>query len=180
MSLCSQNNAFYNCKPQYDGFFMPPCRSDSTFSSAGLRDAFSHSVEEAHFRTDQLEQLFYSDLFPAFADTLLSGAPIHTIVYHPYTRWYITVASKIHRSEAHAAFHRFVLSKNPPNASQWLLQTGCPASLYRRSMICFTGSLLRHLLRSCCLHLLRKRHSRVHTLESYMSILHAWNPCDIS
>jgi len=87
---------------------MPLCRSDSTLSSAGLRDAFSHSVEEAQFRKDQLKQLFYSELFPAFADTLLSGVLIPTMVYHRYTRRFFTMASKIHGSEAHAALLRCI------------------------------------------------------------------------
>ena len=41
--------------------------------SAGLRDAFIQRAKEAHFHSAELKQLFYSELFPNFADTLLSG-----------------------------------------------------------------------------------------------------------
>ncbi|CAL5229633.1 g12997 [Coccomyxa viridis] len=40
--------------------------------SAGLRDALLQSAEEAHVNEAELKQMFYSELFPTFADTLLS------------------------------------------------------------------------------------------------------------
>ncbi len=46
--------------------------------SAGLRDALLQSAEEAHVNEAELKQMFYSELFPTFADTLLSGAELLT------------------------------------------------------------------------------------------------------
>lgn len=42
---------------------------------ADLRDALTHSAAEAKVENKQLTQLFYSDFFSDFADTLLSGTP---------------------------------------------------------------------------------------------------------
>ena len=42
---------------------------------ADLRDALIHSAAEAQVENKQLTQLFYSEFFSVYADTLLSGTP---------------------------------------------------------------------------------------------------------
>ena len=42
---------------------------------ADLKDALTHSAAEAQVESKQLTQLFYSEFFSFFADTLLSGTP---------------------------------------------------------------------------------------------------------